>query len=160
MYWFTPVVKDGPTKKTKPLETLPRLAEVVLVAAANAETVVLPAGINTILPDTSQSPAVKDTEVMLAGAPEDRETPLAELVWNSPTLPALALLLVLVPTIPAVWDGVMVLLAVIVVKEPARLLPVIAEFTIAVVAICVVLVVAEAVGAAGTPVKVGEANKA
>jgi hypothetical protein len=47
-----------------------------------------------------------------------------------------------------------------VVKEPARLFPVIAEFTIAVVASCVVLVVAEAVGAAGTPVKVGEAKGA
>jgi len=36
----------------------------------------------------------------------------------SPTLPAFALLFVVVPTIPAVWDGVMVLLAASVVNEP------------------------------------------
>ena len=47
-----------------------------------------------------------------------------------------------------------------VVKDPAKAAPVTAELTIAVVASCVVLVVAKAVGAAGVPVNVGEASNA
>lgn len=53
-----------------------------------------------------------------------------------------------------------VLLAVRVVKPPPRLVLVTAEFTIAVVAIWVVDVVAETVGAVGTPVRFGEAKGA
>lgn len=105
--------------------------------------------------------------VTLVGVPLVNATEDAVAVTNSPTLPALALLFVVVPTMPEVWDGVMVLLAASVVKLPAfgvvfpidggaaRVLA-----TNAVVAICVVFVPVEAVGAAGVPVKVGDASSA
>jgi hypothetical protein len=47
------------------------------------------------------------------------EIPLALFVIYSPTLPALALLFVVVPTIPLVWEGVKLPVLDNVVKDPA-----------------------------------------
>lgn len=138
----------------------PGVAEVVLIPASYEVSTVPEAELNLSTPITSQSPAVKLMLVAFIVAPVDMEVPVVVLVTYSPTLPAFALLLVVVPTMPLVCEGVKLPLEASAVKLPARPPPVTAEFTIAVVAICVVFVVAEAVGAAGTPVKVGEANKA
>jgi len=71
---------------------------------------------NVMLPHTSQSPAVKLMLVILAAVEFVSETPDGtEDVMYSPTLPACALLFVVVPTMPATWAGVIVLLAVTVV---------------------------------------------
>lgn len=136
------------------------MAEVELAPPPKKDKTVVPAGVNCKTPDTSQSPAVREMEVTLAGVAVVRDTEEVVALVNSPTLPALALLFVVVPTMPLVWEGVKFPLDASVVKLPARLPPVTAELTIAVVAICVVLVVADAVGAAGVPVNVGEANRA
>ena len=74
-------------------------------------------------PLTSQSPAVKDIEVTLAlvtvvKAMAEPEATVLEIV--SPTLPALALLLVVVPTIPEVWEGVKLPVEARVVKVPTE----------------------------------------
>lgn len=66
-----------------------------------------------------------------------------------PTFPAAGADPVVLPVRPDEADRV--------VKDPPKLPPVIAELTIAVVAIWVVFVVAPAVGAAGVPVNVGDA---
>ena len=59
-----------------------------------------------MLPQTSQSPGVSESVTILAFVEVVRGTALAVAVRNSPTDPALALLLVVVPTIPFVWLGV------------------------------------------------------
>lgn len=113
---------------------------------------VLPAGTKAITPCTSQSPAVRLMLAALAGVPEVSDVPVVLAgVGYSPTLPAFALLFVVVPTMPLVCEGVKLPLAARVVKEPARLFPVMAEFTIAVVATCVVFVPAAAVVAVAAP---------
>lgn len=92
-----------------------KVADVVLIHAPAFAVVVDPAGRNETCPHTSQSPAVKLMLVTLAAAPLVREMadPLAtDDVTNSPTLPAFALLFVVVPTIPAVCDGVIAPVAV------------------------------------------------
>lgn len=153
-----PVVRFAAIVESDP--SAPSVADVVLMPVSIPDTVVEPAGTNWIEPDISQSPAVREALVQFALVLFVSEVPLVEFVTYSPTLPALALLLVVVPTMPAVWEGVYAPLDARVVNEPARALPVMAELTIAVVAICVVFVVAAAVGAAGTPVKVGDAKVA
>src|SRR5574337_680301 len=111
---------------------------------------------------TSQSPAVKETLVILAGVFVVRETPDAVAVINSPTLPAFALSASVVPTIPAVVEGVNVPMLLNVVKAPvlAAVLPIAGGLarvlaTNAVVANWVVFVPFAAVGAVGVPVNVG-----
>jgi hypothetical protein len=83
--------------------------------------VVVPAGLVATVPHTSQSPAVKEIDVTFAGVPEVNETAeptrIVEEIY-SPILPAFALLFVVVPTIPEVWLGVIVPVALIVVKAP------------------------------------------
>lgn len=59
------------------------------------------------LPLTSQSPAVREMDDPFAAVPLVSGTDeRSEGVGNSPTLPALALSFVVVPTMPAVDDGV------------------------------------------------------
>jgi hypothetical protein len=81
-------------------------AEEVLMPPAKKDGTVVPALANEMLPEQSQSPAVNETEVTVAATLLVSETPVAELLTNSPTLPALALLFVVVPTMPEVWTGV------------------------------------------------------
>lgn len=66
-----------------------------------------------MLPTTSQSPAVRLMLVMLVAVAFVREMPAGDDEMYSPTLPAFALLFVVVPTMPAVCEGVIVLLNVI-----------------------------------------------
>jgi hypothetical protein len=107
---------------------------------------------------------VSETLVAFAGVADVSEVPDVVLLRYSPMLPALALLFVVVPTMPAVCDGVMAPVAFTVVK--AAVLGVVTPIaggelssfiTNAVDAICVVLVCSAAVVVAGTPVNVGEA---
>jgi hypothetical protein len=72
---------------------------------------VVAAGKKQHVPQTSQSPAVKlrnGVRITLAGVAVVSEVPGVAIVAvsNSPTEPALALLFVVVPTIPPVWLGV------------------------------------------------------
>lgn len=88
--------------------------------------VVVPGLLVPILPHTSQSPAVRLIDVTLAAtlvvsATGEPSGTVAEM--NSPTLPALALLFVVVPTIPAVCEGVIVPDANTVVKDPVLGVP-------------------------------------
>lgn len=64
------------------------------------------AGTNWTVPLTSQSPAVSDKLVQFPAEAEVRLDPLELLLKYSPTLPALALFAAVVPTMPAVVDGV------------------------------------------------------
>ncbi|GAB5100193.1 hypothetical protein YK56LOC_59100 [Caballeronia sp. HLA56] len=80
----------------------------------------------------------------------------------SPTLPAFALLFVVVPTMPAVRDGVSAPLALSVVNAPVfgAVFPIVpgearSRRTHAVVASVVLFATTPGVGAAGVPVKVG-----
>jgi len=82
--------------------------------AANTVTV-LAAGTVVTVPATSQSPAVSDMLATLADVLDVSPVPDVALVRSSPTLPAFALLFVVVPTIPFVWLGVIVPVATIVV---------------------------------------------
>lgn len=81
--------------------------------------VVLAPASNSIEPVTSQSPAVKLIEVIVVDTVVERETALPVAVTYSPTLPAFALLLVVVPTMPLVCEGVKLPVDERVVKEPA-----------------------------------------
>jgi hypothetical protein len=69
------------------------------------------AGIVAPTAETSQSPAVSEIDVMFAAVAVVNATELpdetVETIY-SPTLPAFALLFVVVPTMPAVCDGVIV----------------------------------------------------
>lgn len=146
------------------------VAEVVETPVAYPVTVVVPAGENAAMHCTSQSPAVRDTLETFDATPLLSET-FVRFVGegNSPILPELALSAAVVPTIPAVLEGVIVLFALIVVASTGRrvVLPkppagglANSPSTNAVVASCVVFVLVAAVGAAGVPVKVGDASSA
>jgi hypothetical protein len=78
------------------------VADVVLIAAKRPVAPV-PTACHTS-PHTSQSPAVSEIEVTLAGVLLVKVIPGVVTVeeMNSPTAPAAALLLVVVPTMPAV----------------------------------------------------------
>jgi hypothetical protein len=81
------------------------VAEIVFIVACKDATVVLLPPRKFASSHTSQSPAVRDIDVILAGVTVVRETAdpeaIVELTY-SPTLPAVALLFVTVPTIPFV----------------------------------------------------------
>ncbi|WP_217589743.1 hypothetical protein [Burkholderia sp. GbtcB21] len=118
--WFCP---DAPVNGINSAWTVfgmvPNVALVVEIPTVKLEIVEEPPGLNRITPLTSQSPAVSDTLVALAAVAVVRLVPLVELVAYSPMLPALALSLVVVPTMPAVLDGVIALVAWSVVNLPA-----------------------------------------
>lgn len=149
----------------------PSVTDVELIPAVIFVTEVELVGVKQTTPSTSQSPAVRLIDAMFWVVPLLRETGVLELLWHpvgeppfvtwaqtySPTLPAFALLFVVVPAMPAVCDGVMMPLAAIVVNDPALPPPVTAFCANAVVAICVVLVPALAVGAVGVPLSAGDA---
>lgn len=78
----------------------------------------VPAGSKSISPIHCQSPAVRETEVTSADVFVVMDTDDAELEIYSPTLPACALSPNVVPTIPDVVEGVMVLVACRVVNFP------------------------------------------
>jgi hypothetical protein len=67
---------------------------------------------------TSQSPGVSETLVALKFVPDVTDVPVDVFVRISPTLPALALLLAVVPTMPAVCEGVIAPVALSVVNAP------------------------------------------
>jgi hypothetical protein len=81
------------------------VAEIVFIVACKDATVVLLPPRKFASSHTSQSPAVRDIDVILAGVTVVRETAdpeaIVELTY-SPTLPAVALSFVTVPTIPFV----------------------------------------------------------
>jgi hypothetical protein len=82
-----------------------RAADVVLMPPCSLLTTVEAPVTTPTFPQTSQSPAVSEILVTLAPTPVVSATadPVATLLeTNSPTLPALALLFVVVPTMPAV----------------------------------------------------------
>jgi hypothetical protein len=81
------------------LPSPPSVAEVVLMLPITPVTVVVPAGLKRTTAVTSQSPAVRDIDVTFVTVPLVSETVLAVPVMYSPTLPAVALLLVETPTI-------------------------------------------------------------
>jgi hypothetical protein len=82
------------------------MVALVVLTHPTTEDVVVPAlGLVTTVPHTSQSPAVSVIDVMSVGFPVDKETPLPIKTVDSnisPTNPALALSLVVVPTMPLV----------------------------------------------------------
>lgn len=109
------------------------VALVVLIDPVDCVVTVVPPLLKTTLAVQFHSPAVRLTLVTLAGVLLVSDTGVLLLVaqpvgdppfvtWaqmNSPTEPALALLLVVVPTIPAVCDGVIAPVTVNVVNAPA-----------------------------------------
>lgn len=106
--------------------SVPNVADVVEMPTTIDEVVVEAAATVWSEPETSQSPAVKLNEVIFVDTPLVRATPEALLTGNSPTLPTLALSFVVVPTTPAVDEGVIVLVACRVVNLPllAAVLPI------------------------------------
>lgn len=145
------------------------VTETVLTPVIYCVLVVVAAPSNSILPVTSQSPADREIEVIFAVVFVVRLTPVPVAVTYSPTLPTFALLLVVVPTMPEVCEGVKLPVdeRVVAATGSGVVLPYPAAggvaklaTTLAVVANCVVLVPAAAVGAAGVPVNVGEAKGA
>lgn len=96
-----------------------RVAEVVFMPAVQLDGTVPPVAANATLPHTSQSPAVRLMLAVLAGVALVREIAPEVLGTYSPMLPAFALSFVAVPTMPAVLDGVIVLVAWSVVNLPA-----------------------------------------
>ena len=103
-----------------------KAAEFVLRPVLIAEVVVDPAGTNSVSPQTSQSPAVSETLVAFAGVELLIEVPVVVFVRYSPTLPAFALLFVVVPTMPFVCEGVKLPVLLSVVNAPvfAAVLPI------------------------------------
>ncbi|KVF16108.1 hypothetical protein WJ05_04670 [Burkholderia vietnamiensis] len=96
------------------------VADVEFTAVITDEIVVDPAGRNWHVPTMSQSPAVNETLAPFAAAPDVSDTPVRLVgVGYSPTLPADALSFVVVPTMPAVLDGVIAPVACNVVNFPA-----------------------------------------
>ncbi|WP_429558185.1 hypothetical protein [Paraburkholderia youngii] len=109
------------------------MAEIVLIQPETTLIVVAAFGIVKTAPRTSQSPGVSEMLVTLAAVPVVSDTGVLEFVaqadgdpplvtcaqMNSPSLPAFALSFVVVPTMPAVLDGVIVLVACSVVNLPA-----------------------------------------
>lgn len=94
------------------------VAEVALIPDTADVMFVVAAGIKTMLPCTSQSPALRLMLVMFAGVLVVRETPVPVLEMYSPTEPVLALSPVVVPLIPIVLDGVINPVADSVVNAP------------------------------------------
>lgn len=101
-------------------------ALVVLMLVARNWITVPAAGFVTTLPHTSQSPAVRLMLVMFPFDPEVNDTAVPVAVTNSPTLPAFALLFVVVPTMPFVCEGVKLPVLLSVVNAPvfAAVLPI------------------------------------
>ena len=79
-------------------------ADVVEIPRTHCETVAV--GVTQAVPLTSQSPAVRLILMIFVGVAVLIEVVELDAVTNSPMLPALALLLVVVPTMPFVWEGV------------------------------------------------------
>lgn len=107
---LAPGVNPAPKKFNTYKEESGAVAEVAEIHPRSYETVVTPPlGTNVKFPQTSQSPAVNNMELISAIVPvvsgnaDPEDLPA---VNNSPMLPAFALLLVVVPTIPLVWLGV------------------------------------------------------
>src|SRR5262249_2985332 len=96
-----PVVNGSEKMNDAPLfGDVGRGAEVVLEDAANCVIVVVPAGLNTTPAPTSQSPAVKESDVTFALVPVVSETAEPERTSDStysPISPAAALSFVAVP---------------------------------------------------------------
>jgi hypothetical protein len=112
-----PIVTAAPAAKVTPVNgdwkgEAGNVADVVLMAALTLPIIVDPAAVNIILPHTSQSPADKLIDVQLAGVALVKETAVPVAVTYSPTLPVFALLLVVVPTMPLVCEGVKLPVAV------------------------------------------------
>jgi hypothetical protein len=100
-----------------PLGAVGVVAELVLIQLWTF-VVPLPEMVSATLPAHVQSPAVNVTLVTFAATLFDTVTadPASTVdETNSPTLPAFALLIVVVPTIPLVCDGVITPLALMVV---------------------------------------------
>jgi hypothetical protein len=93
-------------------EKLPKVDDAVETPVPMFVTVAPALMVNCETHDTSQSPAVRLTLVELVVTFVVREVVLVVFVRISPTLPAAALLLVVVPTMPAVCDGVIAPVAV------------------------------------------------
>jgi len=98
-----------------------RVADVVLIEANKPFGTVVAAATQTIFPLHCQSPAVRVIDVIFVCVPVLRFTVLSATEDDiySPTLPALALSADVVPTIPDVVEGVIVLVAWRVVNFPA-----------------------------------------
>ena len=104
--------KDESTENVAPLpyillysDASGSVVDVELIQLLEKSTVVVESPVNVTLPNTSQSPAVKLIEVTSAAVSVVNDTELENgIVLNmySPTLPASALSLVVVPIIPAV----------------------------------------------------------
>lgn len=95
------------------------VALVVLMPNSIDDWTVVPAGVKNPVHVTSQSPADSDMLVAFAAMPEVKETVLVVFVGFSPALPDCTLSPSVVPTMPAVVDGVIVLVACRVVNFPA-----------------------------------------
>lgn len=89
------------------VSNVPKEAVVVLIPAMKVVGSVVPAGIKSATPDTSQSPAVRVmlAKFVLVAVVSGTDERLVGAGY-SPTLPVFALLLVVVPTIPDVCEGV------------------------------------------------------
>lgn len=126
---------------------VPCVADVVLTDVVTVVTVAPDPGVYWMTDCTSQSPAVSEIEVAFVAVVVVMAVLVPVADMSSPTLPAVALLPFVTPTI----------FGVVIVGEFA-----VTAFAItkAVVAICVVFVPSVAVGAAGVPVKVGDASGA
>jgi hypothetical protein len=79
---------------------------VAVMPAARIVDVVVAAKLNLIVPSTSQSPAVRETEVMFIALGDVNETVVALPLIYSPSLPAAALSFVAVGTIDAAGNPV------------------------------------------------------
>ena len=89
-----------------------RVADVVLIPLVHTVDVVVAAATNWQIPVTSQSPAVNERVPAFCAVPLVIPVALVWFVRYSPTLPAFALSLVVVPTMPLVLDGVIAPVAV------------------------------------------------
>jgi hypothetical protein len=78
------------------------LCVALVVLMLPAITVIVPVGAICKDPHTFQSPAVREIDVAFATTPFVSATPVAEFETYSPTLPAAALLFVVVPMMPEV----------------------------------------------------------
>lgn len=99
----------------------PNVAEVVLMPSDSLLMLVVEPTWYAAPPLHIQSPAVRDTLVTLAVTPlvsATAEPDATVAPMTSPTEPALALLFVVVPMMPTIWDGVMEPVALSVVNAP------------------------------------------
>lgn len=90
------------------------VADVVVIAPEIILTE--PFGLTWTTPHTSQSPAVNEIEPKFVVTPDVKEIKLNSPLTNSPTLPAAALLLVVVPITPDVELNVMLGVVMVPVK--------------------------------------------